>query len=120
MIKGYSFSVPCPPYDIDLIVSVMQTDVEFTRLLKRKINPSYHSAIPKSYVGEIACFVKFENGQAAIRFKENPDLNTLTHEVFHAVYGLFDRLGINLTKDSEEAFAYFTGYLNQEIYNRLK
>lgn len=117
---GYSFRVPCPPYDVDVIVSIKQSDKDFKKLLKKEINKDYHHSIPKSFIGELACCVKFDNGQCAIRFTLDPDINTLTHEVFHAAYAMFTTIGMKLSRDSEEAFAYFIGYLSEQIFNGIK
>ena len=67
--------------------------------------------------------VTFDTNQTVIRLDEIPgtcaDYGTLQHEIFHAVDQIFRRIGMNLSEDSDEAYAYMIGYLTQEIYKRF-
>lgn len=47
-------------------------------------------------------------------------LSVINHEVFHATYGICSGVGISLTEESQEAFAYLNGYLNKKIYDQLQ
>lgn len=40
---------------------------------------------------------------------------TLVHEIEHTVFYLFERIGIQHTRESDEAYAYLQGYLFAEI-----
>lgn len=42
-------------------------------------------------------------------------LNTLTHEIFHAVFYILEHRGLKLTVDSQEAYAYLSGYIMEQI-----
>lgn len=42
--------------------------------------------------------------------------NTIAHEIFHVVHLLLSQKGFKLTDESQEAYAYLTGYLTEEIY----
>jgi len=59
-----------------------------------------------------------------IYFWNNQDknrlLNTVTHELFHATHAIMTRVGIKLSDDSEEAYAYLIGYLTQKTLNFLQ
>ena len=63
-------------------------------------------------------------GQTILRLdivKSKPDFYAcLAHEVFHAVEFLFDRIGLKLSDDSGEAFAYQMQYLTRSILEKLK
>lgn len=65
--------------------------------------------------------VPLDNGSVIIAIY-NPECiyNTIPHEVFHAVHMYLDFLGMELTNESQEAYAYLTGYLNQKIFEQLK
>lgn len=41
---------------------------------------------------------------------------TIAHESFHAVELIFNRIGMKLGEKSSEAYAYFIGFLTEEIY----
>lgn len=59
-----------------------------------------------------------ETGQTIMWFSEKqPNIGLVAHEVFHAVYNLLERIGIRLSSDSEEAYAYLTQFLIKEITN---
>jgi len=58
-----------------------------------------------------------------IRLEKAPvtieDYGTLAHEIFHGVYSGMVLVGITLSRTSEEAFAYLTSFLTEQIYKRL-
>lgn len=45
---------------------------------------------------------------------------TLSHEVFHTVYSIMSTVGIPLTEESEEAYAYLITYVTNEIMESVK
>ena len=44
------------------------------------------------------------------------DCGILVHEIEHYVFNLFDRIGMEHTTASDEAYAYMIGYVFSEIY----
>lgn len=66
----------------------------------------------------------FENGNCLIRlhdFRDNPyDRGILAHEVFHVVCFIMEHVGMKLHDSSDEAYAYLTSYLTEEIYTILE
>lgn len=55
-------------------------------------------------------------------WKKNPDpdwIGTLSHEIFHIVEMMFDRIGIPLSIDTSEAYAYAIEYVTKRIYDCL-
>lgn len=71
----------------------------------------------KGYYGRT---LQLDNGDVIIHiYSSNTLFNTITHEVFHAVHMCLDYLGMSLTNESQEAYAYLTGYLNQKIFEQL-
>lgn len=47
------------------------------------------------------------------------DISCIAHEAFHLTYSILTQVGVKLTKESEEAFAYLISYLTNEIAERL-
>lgn len=51
---------------------------------------------------------------------ENEDMekvsDTVAHEIFHCAVALLNHLGMSISNDSEEAYAYLIGYMTKEIY----
>lgn len=45
--------------------------------------------------------------------------NMITHEAFHATEMVLSNVGIPLTKSSDEAYAYLTGYINEQIFEQI-
>lgn len=48
-----------------------------------------------------------------------PGSGTLAHEIFHAVEMITDRMGIRLSQDSDEIFAYMIQFLTNKIISKL-
>lgn len=62
------------------------------------------------------CFVVVLNGWA-----DDLDLiNTCAHEANHVTMNLLSEVGITYSDDSEEAFAYLTGYIAECIYKTVR
>lgn len=47
-------------------------------------------------------------------------INTIAHEIYHAVYKILNYSGLDVHETSEEAFSYLTGYITEEIFKALK
>lgn len=43
------------------------------------------------------------------------DMQFLSHEIFHAVCAIMTGIGVHLSDDSEEAYAYLTGYITRKV-----
>lgn len=62
-----------------------------------------------------------DGGDIIIWFPDyNRGKNTVDHELFHATYAVMDWVGIPLTDDTEEAYAYLLDYLSKEFYERYR
>lgn len=48
------------------------------------------------------------------------DLDTMMHEVFHLTFAALDSVGLKLSDTSEEAFAYYAGYMTGQIVDAVK
>ena len=64
-----------------------------------------------------------QNGRRIIWLKESDNISELSgrlaHELTHLVYEFLKYLGLTLTEESEEAYAYLTGYLMERILEEL-
>jgi acetolactate synthase-1/2/3 large subunit len=49
--------------------------------------------------------------------KDPADLPRVMHEAFHIAHMVLDAVGVNLSFDSDEAYAYLIGHIIKEIYN---
>lgn len=56
---------------------------------------------------------------AAIVFYGLPDDGTMAHEAFHVVRHIMATIGMPLSDESDEAYAYLLGWLVREISRRL-
>jgi hypothetical protein len=59
--------------------------------------------------------VMLEGGQTILWIKNKHDLGVLAHEVYHAVCFLMDRIDVQLSESSEEAFAYAIEFMMNKI-----
>lgn len=124
--KSKNFIVPLVVYPFDVMVSLNQSDES----LKKDLLKYYKSIEDVDYhfesYGEdnhLGTCIMLPNGQLLIKTKmypvTNEDYAILVHEIFHAVCLVFHRIGIILTKETDEAWAYMIEYLTKEIYNKI-
>jgi hypothetical protein len=65
----------------------------------------------------------YKEGFSIIRYKtlkDAQDINSIAHEAFHVVCNITRYVGITLSEDSEEAFAYLLGYITEQYEDILK
>lgn len=68
-----------------------------------------------------AMAVTTPKGHVVLRFKEEPmDPGIISHECFHAAFGILDRIGVRLSDDSEEALAYLLDWIVTQVYEAKK
>lgn len=48
------------------------------------------------------------------------DYGTLSHEIFHCVDFLMNDIGVSLTRESGEAYAYLIGYITKKVHELIK
>ncbi len=107
--------IPYCVYPFSLMVITDTSYEELKAELLKSLPDKVHDRIEiLNNVGD-ARTVMFETGQTCMVLnKKTP--GTIAHEVFHAVEFLMDRIGIKLDPNSDEAYAYLTGYITDEIY----
>lgn len=48
------------------------------------------------------------------------DVDTLSHEAFHLTFSVMEQVGVTLSEESEEAFAYALGYYTNQMVRIIK
>jgi hypothetical protein len=90
------------------------------RLYKFGLDWDESLSLPETTLGRATLF---PCNRTLIRLKNYPttatDHGIIAHEIFHAVDFLLERIGIKLSGDSGEAYAYLIGYVTQEVYKLL-
>lgn len=51
---------------------------------------------------------------------DNSSWATLQHEIFHFVVALMKKVGIPLSDDTEEAYAYLIGYVTKSVVDKFR
>lgn len=67
-----------------------------------------------------ACTTSYLADVFIIIADERADINTVSHEAFHAVCRIMENCGIPLIRETEEVYAYLLGWLIQELCNKCK
>lgn len=74
----------------------------------------WEEVVMKTYLG-----VTFDTGEGGIViFMEEFNLSILVHEIYHAVFYLFDSLGEKLTNENQEKFAYTYQFIFNQLYEK--
>lgn len=114
--------VDCVIYPVHVLVSF---DKDEKQLIKKA---SKH--LPKESIEEMK-EMSFHSGKAILfphnkmvlwqrgKPKSIEDLAVLNHEIFHITCFILERVGLPLSKKSDEAYAYLLQYLTKEIYKTL-
>ena len=126
--KVLNIVIPIEIYDYDLIYSQNQTNEE---LIKSVYKYRKSNGITEKIPNGALELLKMDNGEAltimnndkmiVIRiFKHSSKLlpsflNSVAHEIFHAVNEVMDYINMTLDRNNEEAYAYLTGFLMEKI-----
>lgn len=107
--------IPIDVYGHDIVVSIGQTDNDLYEHIKENISEKRFDKIMGNQKS-IATTFKLKTGCILIRFKNNIDNpGIVAHEAFHAIVYLFEKIGIEYSYESEEAYAYALEYLTNQI-----
>jgi hypothetical protein len=121
MIKEKNYSIiHCVIYPFDVMVSFETDFVKFKKTLQPKLpNDIWHEIDNFNTTDYNARTIMFSNKTTCIRFL-NYNKGIVAHEIFHAVDFVMNDIGMKLTEESDEAYAYFVQYLTDQIYFRFK
>lgn len=104
------------------LVLVYREDKSFKKTLNKVSNkyPELKECNSEN-IDDCAAFV-FSTGNSNIFlfFTKEFYLGTLAHECIHIIFYIFERLGIKISNDSEEVFAYLMDTLYSYIYDTCK
>lgn len=119
-MKSLHFKFKYKVYPFSLYVSIGETDDQVIEGMKKLgMDENFDSL---KLHGDGRC-VFFECGWTVMRLNEMPTCprtrGILAHEIFHAVHFLLDHIGLKLTYESGEAFAYLTDYITEKIYSKI-
>lgn len=122
--KSYNFIIPLVVYPFDVMVSIAEPDKILYRKLKNKgvdITDTNLHVYSDTTRGRT---ILFEGNKTLIRIyhlRNTPEwYGSLAHEIFHAVEFIMERIGMKLTIESDESYAYLIGYLTTEIHKKIK
>lgn len=131
MAKSYNFIVPLVIYEFDIMFSVGESNYRASKAVEQRLMDSDFKIfqddellfkLPDTCNGRTVH--NLEGSQTIIRLRNKPiDANgyaVLAHEIFHAVDFIMRRIGITLSSDSDEAYAYLIGYVTREFFKALK
>jgi hypothetical protein len=123
-IKPTFVKLEIPIYDVVLFVSINQTDKQIIKECSKffKVTPEWKEKIcDPGYDGRVLSH--YDSGLFVLRIHGIEDAasfySTMSHEIFHVVVGIFDRIGATLDDSSEESYAYLIGYITKEILKNV-
>lgn len=120
-MEGCYKTFPCEIYRRG--VKVIIGDIEFLNNTLDEDNMSKFKLSPDDEEVERTNAYTFMNpdGSSVIYLKKAPEepheLQTLAHEIYHAVTNIMEEVGVIHTKESDEAWAYLYEHLFFEITN---
>lgn len=88
-------------------------------MFKLATEPDDYRGIYTLPEGDDALTIRTKKGNTVIRFSTKPtDPGIIAHEAFHAAYNVLDYVGMKLSEESEEAFAYLLDSVVKQIHNQ--
>ena len=114
-----NFIVSWKIYPFDVMVSVKERQEDIVKRIERTGYKLDADEKEKLWMTGQGRTVMLRGGQTILRL-DTLKHGVISHEVFHAVDFLMNKVGIKLTEESDEAYAYAIEYLTNEIYKNLK
>jgi hypothetical protein len=116
-----NFVIPLVAFPYDVMVSFGESKID----LKKSVEKYLPDAVNE--IDEIplknAHTLLLSTNQLIIWLRVIPesseDFSVLQHEIFHAVEMLLKRIGVKLSDDSAEVYAYLIQYLTKGIYEKI-
>lgn len=124
-MKKQIFIVKHGSYQFDVMVCIGSSHEEVCKAIEKNGCKLSEKEKEELYMEGDGRTVILSSGQTIIRLDtlKNKSLfySALSHEIFHAVEFLFDRVGIKYDiEKSGEAFAYQIGHLTRQIVEKLR
>jgi hypothetical protein len=114
-------------YPFDIVFIIDETDKNIRKWVKSKTIISDIEGLMKLLKWNshktMAFFGCTEDNASFIRLRTRPiepkDFGYVQHEILHCIIEIFRRIGIKLTKASEEAYTYAVQYLTERFFSEL-
>ncbi len=109
-------------YPFDILVTTASDEAVFKYIEKKKRYKLVDEEKQAMRFGEqtMGKTIRLLGGPTIIRMKKQKtitgiDIADLAHEIEHAVFMIFDRIGMKHTIESDEAYAYFQQYIMRKV-----
>jgi len=116
MNKGFTIPPSIYPFPIHIYYGVEKDAHKF---FKSTLEKGDHKNIKEFFTGTYnarTCQTTYSG--IALHFKRiSPNL--IAHEMFHCVELIFEKIGMFLNDETSEAWAYYLGYLVEQVYLNL-
>ena len=116
------FIIDCHIYPFQILVYFGQNKKPLYNELSKTLPKSDVDTL-KTFEFEVGKSVMFPTGQTLLWLDEKPNsvngLAILNHEIFHCACFILERVGIDYSETTNEAYAYLIEYLTKQIYNEL-
>jgi hypothetical protein len=117
-----SIKIVLPIYPFEFMVSIAQTNKQLMDdFIKYWDEPKFIELVKNDVENmddDYSGYFQMYKCQVGIfRFKNKPAVGVIVHECFHACYKLMDRIGQQLSDESEESYAYLMQYIFEQISN---
>lgn len=123
-MKGTNIVVDLLIFPFTVMFSLGESDNALLSKLKERDMPDEKNGTIHLSDDMLGKCTLYENNLCLIRTKFIPktadQYGTLHHEIFHAVSFILQELDVKLNKNTEEVYAYLTGYITRELYKKLK
>ena len=111
--------IPIDIYNTDLLL-VTGTPEEMKEALKERLGEEEGEKAYNLMAEDISDIslgrsALLENGAVALWMPDASDKATMAHEIFHIVTYITEKVGIRLSHDSDEAYAYLIGYITKKV-----
>ena len=112
-------------YPFDVMISFNETNEEFVKTLGKYDSDSGDVELVTldKYDKKRGRTVMNEQNQTILRLNfypvSNSDYAMLVHELFHVTDFVLCRVGVKLSRKSDEAYAYLLQYLTEKVFNLI-
>ena len=118
-MKGLNKIIPVDIYNTDLLL-VIGTTEDLENALKEHFGEEEGEkgyALMAEDISDISLgrSALLECGAVALWMPDASDKATMAHEIFHIATYIMEKVGIRLSHDSDEAYAYLIGYITRKI-----
>lgn len=127
------FIIGIPIYHQDVLISINQSD---ETLVENLVNAGIIDLDPDSISSFVGPLINKDNHTAArtVYYPDNGTIalrvfdldvtsslgvGTVIHELSHATSFIFERIGMEHNKHTDEAYSYLIGYLSQKFYENV-